>query len=226
MIIKPTYTNLNRMFASQAIYYVPTYQRAYAWEDDALKDYLTDLHECYNLRIAGNVRQHFFGGILSIKHDIDGTVDKYSYEIIDGQQRMTTFTLTSRGIMTLYEKFIEEIKNSDPQSPTLPILSRRVEKLKERCIEFIQEVNLVEKTVKVLTISKRDKTFYSELMKMDRDFTALSSVISKMNIDTKVMTYLRPFSFHQPPKLKMKDTKTSQNFKILKILKISKFLKI
>jgi len=165
MKIEPTYTNLKSMFASQATYYVPTYQRAYAWENEAIKDYLNDLNTCYKLRLSGTEIQHFFGGVLSIKNSINGTIDKHHYEVIDGQQRVTTFTITIRCIIDSYEKLKFEIIDSDHLSGKIAIITKRINSLSERFIEFIQEINLEETVVKVFTTSKRDKDFYSELMK-------------------------------------------------------------
>jgi len=162
MKIDPSYTNLRRMFASQATYFVPKYQRAYAWENESLKDFLSDLKRCYNERSAERDSNHFFGGILSIKHTVTGAVDEHKYEIIDGQQRITTFTLTIRCIIDMYENLLTHTSIDDSKES---MIKNRIKNLQERFIEFKQEINLDEQIVSVFTVSKRDKEFYSELMK-------------------------------------------------------------
>ncbi|WP_066155490.1 DUF262 domain-containing protein [Aliarcobacter cryaerophilus] len=162
MKIEPSYTNLKKLFASQATYYVPKYQRAYAWEDDSIKDYLNDLEDCYKKKIAEEDANHFFGGILSIKHTIAGAVDEHKYEVIDGQQRITTFTITMRCLINVYEKLLMDTNIDDDKKS---MINKRIENLKVRFIEFTQEINLQEQKVKVFTTSNRDKNFYSELMK-------------------------------------------------------------
>jgi uncharacterized protein with ParB-like and HNH nuclease domain len=159
MKIEPSYTNLKKLFASQATYYVPKYQRAYAWSDESIKDFLSDLDNCYENRLLDKDSNHFFGGILSIKHTVTGAVDEHKYEVIDGQQRITTFTLAVRCLINVYEDLLGVDTTKDP------MIEKRIENLKTRFIEFIQEINLEEQIVKVFTTSKRDNEFYSELMK-------------------------------------------------------------
>lgn len=162
MKIEPSYTNLKKLFASQATYFVPRYQRAYAWGNEAITDFLNDLDQCYIKRIAEEDANHFFGGILSIKHTIPGAVDEHKYEVIDGQQRITTFTLTIRCLINVYEELLGN-PGIDPQKESM--INNRIDSLKTRFIEFTQEINLEEQIVKVFTSSKRDNEFYSELMK-------------------------------------------------------------
>ncbi|MDN5124753.1 DUF262 domain-containing HNH endonuclease family protein [Aliarcobacter butzleri] len=159
MKIEPSYTNLKKLFASQATYFVPKYQRAYAWSNESIKDFLGDLDNCYENRLLNKDSNHFFGGILSIKHTITGAVDEHTYEVIDGQQRITTFTLTIRCLINVYEDLLGVDVTKDA------MIEKRIENLKTRFIEFIQEINLEEQIVKVFTPSKRDNEFYSELMK-------------------------------------------------------------
>lgn len=162
MKIDPSYTNLRRMFASQATYYVPKYQRAYAWENESIQDFLNDLKRSYTERQASRDSSHFFGGIVSIKHTVVGAVDEHKYEIIDGQQRITTFTLTIRCLINMYEDLLE---HSHIDASKESMINNRIDNLKRRFIEFIQEINLEEQVVSVFTVSKRDKEFYAELMK-------------------------------------------------------------
>jgi uncharacterized protein with ParB-like and HNH nuclease domain len=162
MKIDPSYTNLRRMFASQATYYVPKYQRAYAWENESILDFLNDLKRSYTERLAGRDSSHFFGGILSIKHTVVGAVDEHKYEIIDGQQRITTFTLTIRCLINMYSDLLTR---SGVDAAKESMINNRIDNLRKRFIEFTQEINLTEQVVSVFTVSKRDKEFYSELMK-------------------------------------------------------------
>lgn len=162
MKIDPSYTNLRRMFASQATYYVPKYQRAYAWENESILDFLNDLKRSYTERLAGRDSSHFFGGILSIKHTVVGAVDEHKYEIIDGQQRITTFTLTIRCLINMYNDLLTH-SSIDPTKESM--INNRIDNLQKRFIAFTQEINLTEQVVNVFTVSNRDKDFYSELMK-------------------------------------------------------------
>lgn len=88
--------------SSQKSFLIPVYQRAYSWEKDQWNEFLNDLLE----QTEGN-NNYFFGNILleTIKKDI-------KYEIIDGQQRLTTLTIFIRSLLnTLYKRKREKIIN-------------------------------------------------------------------------------------------------------------------
>jgi hypothetical protein len=63
---------------------VPSYQRAYAWEEEQLKQFISDM-----LEMEGR-RDYYYGHF--ILENIINSNDK-NYEIIDGQQRITTLIL-------------------------------------------------------------------------------------------------------------------------------------
>lgn len=54
MKIDPAFTNVGNLFKSRAMYYVPKYQRAYAWESDSIADFTNDLLKCFKKRKNGN----------------------------------------------------------------------------------------------------------------------------------------------------------------------------
>ena len=79
---------------------IPLYQRPYAWEDSQVEQLLKDLHAAFV-----NAPQSFYHiGILSVA----GT-DDHRYDMIDGQQRMTTLMLigkAARGYWPEWKKFL------------------------------------------------------------------------------------------------------------------------
>ena len=58
---------------------VPSYQRAYAWEEPQLKQFVSDILEIK--------KGKYYYGHFILEENLD------SFEIIDGQQRVTTFIL-------------------------------------------------------------------------------------------------------------------------------------
>lgn len=60
---------------------VPSYQRAYAWRDEQLKQFVSDMLE---MKGKGN---YYYGHFI-----LEGTTEE-GFDIIDGQQRITTFVL-------------------------------------------------------------------------------------------------------------------------------------
>lgn len=69
----------------ECFYIVPDYQREYVWTDKEVHQILEDINEQID---AGSTREYFIGTVL-----VSPTEQKNHYEVIDGQQRLTTFFL-------------------------------------------------------------------------------------------------------------------------------------
>jgi hypothetical protein len=93
MQFRPT-TVLGLFDSSQKHFIIPVYQRAYSWDKDQWNIFLTDLQE----QIEGD-NNYFYGNLLleTVKKDIQ-------YEIIDGQQRLTTLTILIRALLDVLKK--------------------------------------------------------------------------------------------------------------------------
>ncbi|MGI9836467.1 DUF262 domain-containing protein [Vibrio parahaemolyticus] len=65
---------------SKVSYEIPVYQRTYAWGENNWNEFLSDLYE----QVDGE-NNYFFGNIL-----LECVEKNKLYEIIDGQQRVTT----------------------------------------------------------------------------------------------------------------------------------------
>lgn len=77
------------------LYYIPNYQRYYAWEVPQVKQFLEDLTYCVSIEHDERISyQHFLGQIImrDAQEKNDDPAYKH-YEIIDGQQRITTFLM-------------------------------------------------------------------------------------------------------------------------------------
>lgn len=68
---------------NKATYEVPIYQRNYAWEKDEISTLIQDVYDAYTAKM-----QTYFIGTLVTFHKGDQV-----YEVIDGQQRLTTINL-------------------------------------------------------------------------------------------------------------------------------------
>lgn len=146
------------------MFFIPKYQRAYAWNSESVSDFVKDLKTCFEKRKSNLPINHFFGGILSVKHSVPGTINQHEYEIIDGQQRIATFTLLVTCLINFYQDLATEAQNSG-NTNNLSIIVGRNEKLSERYIEFNQEVQRVITPVEVLRLSKADHPFYKDLIR-------------------------------------------------------------
>lgn len=71
-------------------YVVPLYQRGFAWKDSEIEQLLQDVYESYEEN-KGNPDGKYFIGSLVVLQRHNGT-----YEVVDGQQRLTVLSLISR----------------------------------------------------------------------------------------------------------------------------------
>jgi uncharacterized protein with ParB-like and HNH nuclease domain len=83
---------------SEGLFLVPNYQRGYAWTERQLNEFWEDV----NIAVSSN-RRHYTGVITVAKDDVAIKSSKrLCYEVIDGQQRLTTLMLLLRAF---YSKF-------------------------------------------------------------------------------------------------------------------------
>ena len=84
MEIKDEVQTVDMLFTGRSRQYkVPIYQRRYVWEEKNWNTLWTDIEKMSN--------QHFTGIIVIREHDDTGDLKKY--DVIDGQQRLTTFQI-------------------------------------------------------------------------------------------------------------------------------------
>ncbi|UKJ12755.1 DUF262 domain-containing protein [Helicobacter pylori] len=82
-----------------AYYQIPTYQRPYQWTEENCEKLLDDLlsgYECYK------ESDYFCGSLVFIQSDKDNKTD-----IVDGQQRLSTFILLAKVLATLYSERLD-----------------------------------------------------------------------------------------------------------------------
>ncbi|GAA9593372.1 hypothetical protein UBN80_05260 [Helicobacter pylori] len=84
-----------------AYYQIPMYQRPYQWTEKNCEKLLDDLffsYECYK------ESDYFCGSLVLIAIGIDSKTNATTYDIVDGQQRLSTFILLAKVLVTLYDK--------------------------------------------------------------------------------------------------------------------------
>ncbi len=90
-----------------AYYQIPTYQRPYQWTEENCEKLLDDLlsgYECYK------ESDYFCGSLVLIAIGIDSETNATTYDIVDGQQRLSTFILLAKVLATLYDKDLDKTR--------------------------------------------------------------------------------------------------------------------
>ncbi len=90
-------------------YQIPIYQRPYQWTEENCKKLLDDLlssYECYK------ESDYFCGSLVLIAIGTDSATNAKTYDIVDGQQRLSTFILLAKVLATLYNNEVLNDKTS------------------------------------------------------------------------------------------------------------------
>ena len=77
----------------ECFYIIPDYQREYVWSEKVVNQLLEDINE----QIDGSSSEYFIGTVL-----VSPTKEKSHFEVIDGQQRLTTFFLILCAMRSLF----------------------------------------------------------------------------------------------------------------------------
>lgn len=84
-------------------FYVPLYQRDYSWDENQWDDLWIDIET--NRK---NDSKHYMGSIVLVSRE------RKQYEIIDGQQRLTTLTILVLAVVSILKEFVS--KNVDVEN--------------------------------------------------------------------------------------------------------------
>lgn len=94
---------------------VPAYQRAYAWEEEHVTSLLNDLKDA----IANKEKEYFLGSLVVTSSDTN------RFEVVDGQQRLTTISLIINAIKTVFAVDGDEQMVDSLQTDFLTSLDRK-----------------------------------------------------------------------------------------------------
>ncbi|MBW5397744.1 DUF262 domain-containing protein [Brachyspira pilosicoli] len=104
MIKSVTHLSLIELLSSNSnnnfYYSIPLYQRDYSWKKDNISEFINDIFEAYDAYINGYNNNYFFGSIITVVDEKDNN----KHNVIDGQQRLTTFILFLKVIQKDFNK--------------------------------------------------------------------------------------------------------------------------
>ncbi|HUL00262.1 MAG TPA: DUF262 domain-containing HNH endonuclease family protein [Nitrospirota bacterium] len=158
---------LNSFFISNLQYVVPFFQRSYIWEEenwDTLWEHIS------NIAVNSDNQskyEHFIGTLIT-KQRLSESIGEQKLDLIDGQQRLTTFAL-----------LLKAIANKATGAGEYP-------KLKDKVNELVVFDNAKGDKFIRIEHSKNDKDYFEAIM-FDNDLSTLK------NQDHKILTCFRYF---------------------------------
>ena len=75
-------------------FYISSYQRGYRWSEQQVQDLLDDLYQFTKNRVSGSKEFYCLQPIIVKKHNWKlNNIETNGWEVIDGQQRLTTIRI-------------------------------------------------------------------------------------------------------------------------------------
>lgn len=102
---------IKELFSGHNIYEIPKFQREFSWKDENFDDFFKDLFKSSGISISNTnsspLNKYFFGMILLLGDKSAPDIDN-PFQVIDGQQRLTTMTLFFAAIIETIKEHNEE----------------------------------------------------------------------------------------------------------------------
>lgn len=128
-------------------YSIPPFQRDYSWELTEWEDLWIDIHATIP-NDAHNAEPAHYMGYLVLQ-----TTDERNYEVIDGQQRLTTISLIILAAMRLLQKFANDGKNTEENQ-------QRLMQLRTTYIGYLDPVTL--RSQNKLSLNRNNDSYYRD----------------------------------------------------------------
>lgn len=127
-------------------YRIPRFQRDYSWDEEHWEDLWTDI---LGTLPADGEPAHYMGYLVL------QTADNRVFEVIDGQQRLTTLSLIVLAVMRLLHKLVAEGKNAEDNR-------KRLDQLRATYIGYLDPVTLI--TRNKLSLNRNNDAYYRDYL--------------------------------------------------------------
>lgn len=136
--IKANKAELKKIFSSDFWFSIPEYQRSYVWETDNILELIEDLSYAFE----NKPQNDYFLGSLVLKQIENEEFSEY--EVLDGQQRLTTFFIMMAVIRDLISDELKDtvhkkIYQKGDVLEAIPERTRITYKIRDNVSEFIKE---------------------------------------------------------------------------------------
>lgn len=141
-IFKTENNTYRKLIGNGLTYRIPRFQRDYSWTDDEWEDLWVD--------ILGTIQEdgepaHYMGYLVLQSQD------EKSFDVIDGQQRLTTLTLIVLAALKNLQRLIED-KNQPEHN------QQRLDQIRQTYIGYLDPVTLISRTK--LTLNRNNDHYF------------------------------------------------------------------
>src|SRR5690242_16948338 len=133
-----------QLFGNGLTYSIPRFQRDYSWTADEWDDLWQDLQ---GTLVPGGEPAHYMGYLVL------QTTDNRTFEVIDGQQRLTTLSLLTLAVL----KVLQDLAGSGVDSEDN---RRRIEQFRSSYIGYLDPVTLIPRSK--LSLNRNNDAYYQD----------------------------------------------------------------
>lgn len=131
-----------KLIGNGLTYQIPRFQRDYSWTDEEWEDLWVD--------ILGTIQEdgepaHYMGYLVL------QSKDEKCFDVIDGQQRLTTLSLIALSVLKNLNRLVEEGKNPEQNK-------QRLEQIRNTYIGYLDPVTLI--TRSKLTLNRNNDSYF------------------------------------------------------------------
>ncbi|WMJ07515.1 DUF262 domain-containing HNH endonuclease family protein [Nitrosomonas sp. sh817] len=131
-----------KLIGNGLTYRIPRFQRDYSWTEDEWEDLWLDILGTIQ---TGGEPAHYMGYLVLQSQD-----DK-NFDVIDGQQRLTTLTLIVLAILKNLKRLVDEKNNPEHNQ-------QRIEQIRQTYIGYLDPVTLVSRSK--LTLNRNNDHYF------------------------------------------------------------------
>ena len=131
-----------KLMGNGLTYRIPRFQRDYSWTDDEWEDLWLDI---LGTLTTGGEPAHYMGYLV-----LQSENDKL-FDVIDGQQRLTTLSLIVLAVLKNLQRLIDEKKDADRNQ-------QRSQQIRQTYIGYLDPVTLVSRSK--LALNRNNDTYY------------------------------------------------------------------
>ncbi|MBA4768649.1 MAG: DUF262 domain-containing protein [Porphyrobacter sp.] len=131
-----------KLMGNGLVYRIPRFQRDYSWTEQEWEDLWSDI---LDVNDPNSPESHYMGYLVL------QSKDEKTFDVIDGQQRLTTLSILVLSVLRQLNKLIESGVNADENE-------RRIGQIRQTYIGYLDPVTLVAKSK--LTLNRNNDNYY------------------------------------------------------------------